>query len=259
MSNGFETGTGATKDMCGRFTLTATPEDVRRFLCHVDQPDFPPRTDIRPTEPIGVVVRREGARRFTLVRWGFVPAWAPDPGAFTLLVNARAETATEKPSFRGAMRHGRCLVPASGFIEWRRDSDGSRHPHYIAPKSGGPIAFAGLTETWAGADGSEIDTAAILTVDANAVVAAIHDRMPAIVAPADFEAWLDTGRVMADAARKLLRPAPDDLLDLAPLEASGRPRKTNKTASQMKSVEVRGESRIGGVNKNEQLNLFRDP
>ncbi len=245
--------------MCGRFTLTATPDDVRRFLDHVDQPDFPPRSDIRPTEPIGVVVRREGARRFTLVRWGFVPSWVADPGAFTLIVNARAETATQKPSFRGAMRHGRCLVPASGFIEWRRDSDGSRHPHLILPKNGGPIAFAGLTETWAGADGSEIDTAAILTVDANAVVAAIHDRMPAVVDPADFEAWLDTGRVMADAAARLLRPAPDELFELTPLSTSVRASRTRKPASEPKSLDDEVQSRRGRIGGDAQLDLFGDP
>lgn len=208
--------------MCGRFTLTATPEEVRRLFDHVDRPNFPPRSDIRPTEPIGVVIRREGARRFTLVRWGFIPGWAKDPAAFSLLINARAETALDKPSFRGAMRHGRCLVPASGFIEWRRDGDGSKHPFLITPKGGGLVGFAGLMETWAGADGSEIDTAAILTVDANATVAAVHDRMPAVIAPADFEAWLDTGRVMADAAARLLRPAPEGLFELTAMERPAR-------------------------------------
>ena len=183
--------------MCGRFLLTATPDEVRRLFEHVDQPNFPPREDIRPTEPIGVVVVAEGARRFRLVRWGFVPSWVKDPRDFPLMINARGETAAEKPSFRGAMRHGRCLVPASGFIEWRRDGDGSRHPFRVMPRDGGLVAFAGLTETWAGADGSEVDTAAILTVDANATIAAVHDRMPAVIAPADFAAFCDAAGLVS--------------------------------------------------------------
>ena len=247
--------------MCGRFTLTATPEEVRRLFDYVDQPNFPPRADIRPTEPIGVVIRREGARRFTLVRWGFIPGWVKDPAAFSLLINARAETALEKPSFRGAMRHGRCLVPASGFIEWRRDGDGSKHPFLIAPKDGGLVGFAGLMETWAGADGSEIDTAAILTVDANATVAAVHDRMPAVIAPADFEAWLDTGRVMADAAAKLLRPAPEDLFELTALERPARrttSRKPPREAAPSIATRARAAraAKAGSPPDDDQLDLF---
>ncbi len=208
--------------MCGRFGLTATPDEVRRALGHVERPNFPPRDDIRPTEPIAAVVLREGARHFMLVRWGFIPSWARDPGAFSLLINARAETALEKPSFRGAMRHGRCLIPATGFTEWRRLADGRKEPWRLTPQGGGVVAFAGLTETWAGADGSEIDTAAILTVPANATIAAIHDRMPAVIPPEAIDAWLDTARVDAKAAARLLRPAPDDVFEMAPLPVPAR-------------------------------------
>jgi putative SOS response-associated peptidase YedK len=100
--------------MCGRFALTATPEEVRRLFAFLDLPNFPPRDEIRPTEPIGIVAVQQGERRFVLVRWGFVPGWVKDPREFSLLINARAETAAEKPSFRCAMRHGRCLVPEIG-------------------------------------------------------------------------------------------------------------------------------------------------
>lgn len=213
--------------MCGRYALTATPEEVRRLLGYDERPNFPPRDDIRPTQPIGVVVLREGARRFTLVRWGFIPSWAPDPGAFSLLINARAESAAEKPSFRAAMRHGRCLIPATAFVEWRRSDTGNgpKQPFRIAPAHGGLVAFAGLTETWAGADGSEIDTAAILTVAANATVAPIHDRMPAVIPPAAFAAWLDTAHVDAKAAARLLRPAPDDLFSVEAMAPPAKPRR----------------------------------
>lgn len=192
--------------MCGRFTLTATPEDVRRLFGHVDRPAFPPREEIRPTEPIGVVVMREGERRFDLVRWGFVPGWVKDPGAFPLVINARAETLTEKPSFRGAIRHGRCLIPATAYAEWSDAPEGGRIRWRIAPAAGGVVAFAGLVETWAGADGSEIDTAAIVTVAAAPNLTAIHDRMPAVIAPADFATWLDVRRVDHRTAERLLRP-----------------------------------------------------
>lgn len=210
--------------MCGRFMLTATPEEVRRRFDHVDMPNFPPRDDIRPTEPIGIVLRTEGVRRFRLVRWGFWPSWVKDPRDFSLLINARAETALVKPSFRAAMRNGRCLVPATGFVEWRRDGT-RKTPFRIVPRDGGLVAFAGLTETWSSPDGSEVDTAAILTVDANATVGAIHDRMPAVIPPEHYDDWLDS-RVDAKAAARLLVPAPDDLFEavaLAPKPPPPRP------------------------------------
>lgn len=222
--------------MCGRFALTATPDEVRRLFVYDERPNFPPRDAIRPTEPIGIVLVREGRRRFMLVRWGFVPSWAPDPGAFSLLINARAETAVSKPSFRGAMRQGRCLIPATAFTEWRRTDSGPKQPFHIAPRDGGVIAFAGLTETWAGADGSEIDTAVILTVAANATVAPIHDRMPAVIPPEAFAAWLDTARVMADAAARLLVPAPDDLFVAEPMALPQRPPRPSAPARERKSA-----------------------
>lgn len=214
--------------MCGRFALTATPEEVRRLFAFLDQPNFPGRDDIRPTEPIGIVVVRQGERRFELVRWGFVPGWVKDPREFSLLINARAETAAEKPSFRGAMRHGRCLVPADGFYEWRAEGAGPKRPYFIARADGGLVAFAGLTETWAGADGSEVDTAAILTVPANEVVAPIHDRMPAVIPPEHFADWLDTAHVDAKAAAKLLVPAPADLFTATPLPTVAERRASNR-------------------------------
>ncbi len=215
--------------MCGRFMLTATPEEVRRLFAYDDVPNFPPRDDIRPTEPIGIVVRAEGVRRFRLVRWGFWPSWVKDPRDFSLLINARAETALEKPSFRAAMRHGRCLVPATGFLEWRRDGT-RKTPFRILPRAGGLVAFAGLTETWNAPDGSEVDTAAILTVDANATVGAIHDRMPAVIPPERFEAWLDPS-TDAKAAARLLTPAPDDLFEVLPVAPTPPPPRPVKPSS----------------------------
>jgi len=199
--------------MCSRFSLTSPPDAVRRLFGYDEQPDFPPRYNIAPGQPVAVVrTGPNGRRQFHLVRWGLIPSWVKDPGAFATLVNARAESLDDKPSFRGAVRHKRCLVPADGFYEWA-GSKGARRPYFVRPRVPGPIAFAALYEEWMGADGSEIDTMAIVTVPANRIVATIHDRMPAILPVEAFADWLDCRNVRADEAMRLLAPAPDDLLD----------------------------------------------
>jgi putative SOS response-associated peptidase YedK len=212
--------------MCGRYSLSLTPQVVQALFGYEDEHAFPPRGNVSPTEPIGIVADVDGRRRFLLVRWGFVPSWVKDPGDFPLLFNARAETAADKPAFHNAIRRRRCLVPADGFYEWRRSGTGrgaTREPFLVRRRDGAPMAMGGVWETWAGADGSEIDTAAILTTGANGVVAAIHDRMPVIVEPADFDLWLDPHRDdPADIAR-ILRPASDDAVELIPVD-SGRPK-----------------------------------
>lgn len=203
--------------MCGRFSLSATPEEVRALFAYADTPNFPPRYNIAPTQPIATVREAFGARRFVLVRWGLVPGWVKDPASFSLLINARAETAAEKPSFRAAMRHRRCLIPASGFYEWYRPDAGPKQPYWIRPRDGGIVAFAGLWEEWCDPDGGEIETGAILTVAANATVAPIHNRMPAVIAPEDFDNWLDVQNTPLKEARALLRPAPESLFETLPV------------------------------------------
>ena len=203
--------------MCGRFALSATPEEVRALFAYADTPNFPPRYNIAPTQPIATVREAFGARRFVLVRWGLVPGWVKDPASFSLLINARAETAAEKPSFRAAMRHRRCLIPASGFYEWHRPDAGPKQPYWIRPRDGGIVAFAGLWEEWCDPDGGEIETGAILTVAANATVAPIHNRMPAVIAPEDFDSWLDVQNTPLKEARALLRPAPESLFETLPV------------------------------------------
>lgn len=130
-----------------------------------------------------------------------------------MLINARAETAADKPSFRAAMRHRRCLIPADGFYEWT-GAAGAKRPHLIRPRAGGPMPLAGIFENWLGADGSEIETVAILTVAANAAMSVLHDRMPAIIAPEHFDAWLDCRPGTSGEAAELLPPAPEDYLDI---------------------------------------------
>lgn len=203
--------------MCGRYTLSATPEEVAALFA-LDEPfePFPPRYNIAPTQPVAVVRLTSGRRRLELVRWGLVPHWAKDPTALGLMHNARSETAAEKPAFRTALRHRRCLVPASGFYEWRR-SGTTKAPFHIRARDGGLLAFAGLAEEWVDGDGGIHESGAILTTAANATVAPVHDRMPVIVPPADFGRWLD---VMGNDVRRvadLMRPAPDGLLEAYPV------------------------------------------
>lgn len=213
--------------MCGRLTLTSTPHDVRRLFGYEDHPNFPPRYNIAPTQPLAIVAPVEGRRRFLLVRWGFIPDWAKNPADLPLMINARAETIAEKPSFRGAIRHRRMLVPTTGFYEWRqtgvpagetgKTGAGSKQPYFIRPSATVLMAFAGIWETFLGADGSEIDTAAIITVPANGLMRQLHDRMPAIVHPKDFDRWLDCrGTSVADAL-SLVPPVPDDYLEAFPV------------------------------------------
>jgi putative SOS response-associated peptidase YedK len=200
--------------MCSRYSLTSPAEAVRAYFRHHNEAVFPPRYNIAPTQPVAIVrPDHAGRRELVLVRWGLIPPWVKDTRTFSLLINARAESAAEKPAFRGAMRHKRCLVPADGFYEWT-GVKGRKRPHLLRLASGGPMALAGLYEHWLGADGSELDTMAILTVAANASVARLHDRMPAILSPDQFDAWLDVRAVSAEEAQRLLVPAAEDALEI---------------------------------------------
>jgi putative SOS response-associated peptidase YedK len=208
--------------MCGRFAMTLPPEAVRAFFAYVEQPNFPPRYNIAPTQPIPLVAARGGERHFMLARWGFLPGFVKDPKDFPLLINARAETLAEKPSFRAALRRRRCLIVADGFYEWRRAAPqagrAAPRPAYLIRRvDGAPMGFAGLMETWSDPSGGEIDTACIVTTPANRLMALIHDRMPAIVLPEAFAIWLDNERVDASTARALLKPAPEAALELVPI------------------------------------------
>jgi len=197
--------------MCGRYTIIASPEALRALFRYEEQPNFPPRYNVAPTQPIAIVRLVDGKRHFALVRWGLLPSWVKDPKTFTLLINARGETAAEKPAFRAAMKRRRCLIPADGFYEWQAVGNRKR-PFYVRAKSGAPLAFAGLWETWTGPNGEELETAAIVTTRANRTLSPIHDRMPVIVPPEAFDLWLDGATVDATTAAALIAPAPEDLL-----------------------------------------------
>jgi putative SOS response-associated peptidase YedK len=203
--------------MCGRYALIASPEEIQALMGYLDMEQFPPRYNIAPTQPVAIVRLVRGERRFALARWGLVPSWVKDPKTFTLLFNARSEGAADKPSFRAAMRYRRCLFPASGFYEWRRGPGKEKQPFWIRPRSGGVIAFAGLWETWSDRDGGEIDSACILTTAANRTIATIHDRMPVVIAPEDFDRWLDVAEYPPAEVADLQRPADDDLFETIPV------------------------------------------
>lgn len=203
--------------MCSRYSLTSAPGLVETHFSLMRIDPFPPRYNIAPTQPVAIVRRgASGGRELALVRWGLIPGWVKDPGAFATLVNARAESAIEKPSFRAAFRHRRCLIPTDGFYEWAGRAR-ARIPHLIRRKDRAHFALAGLWEHWLGADGSEIETMAILTIPSVEPVARIHDRMPAILSPDQFAPWLDCLNVDAPEAARLLVPPPPDLLECIPV------------------------------------------
>lgn len=196
--------------MCGRYAITSAPEAIRALFRYDERPNFPPRYNVAPTQPIPVVRLVDGKRTFALMRWGLIPAWVKDPKRFSLVINARGESVLNKPAFRNAMRRRRCLIPADGFYEWR-EREGRKQPFYIRHASGAPMAFAGLSETWTGPNGEELDTAAIVTTAANRTLSVIHDRMPVVLPPEAFDLWLDCGTVDAPTAAALIAPAADHL------------------------------------------------
>ncbi|HZL31424.1 MAG TPA: SOS response-associated peptidase [Pseudolabrys sp.] len=206
--------------MCGRYTLTSAPQNIRALFCYDEQPNFPARYNIAPTQPVAIVRIREGRREFALVRWGLLPSWVKDPKQFSLLINARGESLADKPAFRNAIRRRRCLVPADGFYEWKA-AGARKQPYFIHAKSGAPLAFAGLWETWIGPNGEEFDSAAIVTTSANRALAGLHDRMPVIVPPEAFDIWLGNasaeGKDDLAAACAVITPSPDDLLESIPV------------------------------------------
>jgi putative SOS response-associated peptidase YedK len=186
----------------------------------MEEPEFPPRTYVAPASPIAIVRMIDGQRHFGLVRWGFVPSWAKEVQPGKPLINARGETVAEKPTFRNAMKRRRCLIPADGFYEWLGDQPGKKIPYFVHRRDDGLFAFAGLWEHWMGADGSELETGVIITTSPNREVSQVHDRMPVVIQPHDFERWL-TAEVAE--ANVLLRPAPDDYFVLEPTRIERAP------------------------------------
>ena len=199
--------------MCGRYCLTSAPEAIRALFRYPEQPNFPARYNIAPTQPVPIVRMADGGRQFALVRWGLIPAWVKDQNGFALLINARGESVNDKPAFKNAMKRRRCLFPADGFYEWKPHGSAKR-PYLARSTIGGPIAFAGLWETWIGPNGEEMETAAIVTTEANAAMATVHYRAPVIVASEQFDFWLDCRNVNEKMAAALIAPAPEGSMEV---------------------------------------------
>lgn len=197
--------------MCGRFTLVAPGEAVAELFQLAEVPDIAPRYNIAPTQPVAAVrlSPSTGERELTYFHWGLIPRWAKDPSIGSRMINARSETAAEKPSFRAAMKYRRCLVAADGFYEWQK-MNGRKQPVRIQMKDGNPFAMAGLWEQWISSDGSELESCTILTTDPNDLLKPVHNRMPVLVDPADFDTWLDAREHPVEEAQGLLRPFPEE-------------------------------------------------
>lgn len=208
--------------MCGRYQLKTEAGRLAELFAalHVEGADLlVPRYNIAPGTPVLIVRETPMGRRIEHVRWGLVPGWAEDPKIGYKMINARSETVTQKPGFRGAIKYRRCIVPVSGFYEWKKINTKTKQPHHITVRGTDVFGLAGLWESWQDPAGNELDTCAILTCASNEMLATIHDRMPVILAPNDFDAWLDADQQDAAKASRLLKPLPAEKMDAWPVSA----------------------------------------
>lgn len=208
--------------MCGRFALATPPEALVEIFDLFEAPDpdpLRPRYNIAPTQSVAVIrLNQSGAHReLAMMHWGLIPSWADSPSIGNRLINARSESAGDRPAFRGAFRKRRCLIPADGFYEWMKTERG-KQPYYIHRTDGRPFAFAGLWECWRADQETEpVESCTILTTPANAVVAPIHNRMPAMLEKSDFARWLDPGDDDPSTLHELLRPFESDAMAAHPV------------------------------------------
>lgn len=214
--------------MCARFVFV-NGRAVRDQFGAVPLPglsdfeEYPGSFNLAPTDPVVAIAIREGIRGASFYQWGLVPSWANDPSIGQKLINARSETVAEKPSFRGAFKYRRCLIPADGFYEWR-GSKGNKQPFYIHQPEGRVMAFAGLYETWERMEGY-LETVTILTTEANREMRELHDRMPVVLDQRDWDMWLDPSLREPTRLLPLLRPLADGSLEMYPVGvAVGNPR-----------------------------------
>ncbi len=204
--------------MCGRFTLIAPGEVVAELFDLPETPRLAPRYNIAPTQPVAAVRynRDKNQRELTHLHWGLIPRWAKDPKIGSRMINARSETAAEKPSFRSAFKYRRCLVPTDGFYEWQK-VDGGKQPVLIHMKDERPFAIAGLWEHWQSPDGSEIESVTLLTAEPNELLKPVHNRMPVILAPEDYDLWLDPGAQHPGEVQPLMTAFASDKMTFYPV------------------------------------------
>lgn len=206
--------------MCGRFALKTTAQAIReQFLVEQGLHELEPHYNIAPSMGIASVRMAENkkTRVLTLMQWGLIPAWAKDPAIAHKMINARAETVAEKPSFRGPFRHHRCLIPADGFYEWKKLDGGGKQPYFVKRLDEKPFALAGLWSLWTPPDGSELESCTIITTNANELMEEIHDRMPVILKEKDFSAWLDPDNQNPKVLKEFLKPYPAEEMEAYPV------------------------------------------
>ena len=222
--------------MCGRFTLRA-PASILATLFDLTEPEvagdppLAPRYNIAPTQPIAIVRMNPHTHRreWAHAHWGLIPSWSKDPAIGARMINARSETVAEKPSFRAAFKRRRCLVPADGFYEWKKVG-AKKQPYHITVQDGAsaidetgatPFAIAGLWEYWEGADGSALESCTLLTTEANALMRELHNRMPVVIEPEDYEFWLGSGneddKFHISELQHLLRPFEPEKMAFRPV------------------------------------------
>jgi putative SOS response-associated peptidase YedK len=194
--------------MCGRYRLSRRKQIIEEYFDSVSgEEDWIPRYNIAPTQPVPIIRQhpKEPRRELSLVRWGLIPSWAKDASGSAQMINARSETAGTKPAFRDALASRRCLVPADGFYEWARAGK-AKQPYCFEVNEGELFAFAGIWERWKDASGQRIKSCSILTTTPNAVTSAVHDRMPVILDPSNYDLWLDPGMKNVDALSEMFKP-----------------------------------------------------
>lgn len=204
--------------MCGRFTLTVDPADLQDAFPQFTFPEkYAPRYNISPSQPI-LAIPNAGNNAADFFIWGLIPSWSKDPSIGSKMINARAETLAEKPSFRAGFKYHRCLILADGFYEWKQQpGTKAKTPHFIRLKSGKPFAFAGLWDTWQSPDGGIVKSATIITTGPNSLMAPIHNRMPVILPPSAYAQWLDPGARTPETLQTLLASYPAEEMNAHPV------------------------------------------
>jgi putative SOS response-associated peptidase YedK len=207
--------------MCGRYRLSRRKQIIEEhFDALSGEEDWSPRYNVAPTQPIPVIRQhpKEPVRELSLMRWGLIPSWAKDSSAAALMINARSETASTKSAFRDALKSRRCLIPADGFYEWKRNGK-TRQPYCFEVNEGKLFAFAGIWDRWKDPSGQWVKSCSILTTTPNAVISPVHDRMPVILDPDSYDLWLDPGMTNAAATSELLKPCDGRLMRCFPVSA----------------------------------------
>lgn len=203
--------------MCGRFTLQIPPELLAEIFGLTEIPVFPARYNIAPTQQVATIrCTADGHRRLDFVHWGFIPSWAKDKSIGNRMINARSETVHEKPAFRHSVKYRRCIIPAGGFYEWKEES-GKKLPLYVRMKDGLVMAFAGIWDSWKSPEGEIIDSCSILTTASNKLIEPLHDRMPVILHPEEYQLWLDREMTDPEKLRSLFQHYPEDLMEMYPV------------------------------------------